>query len=85
MTRSAKRPGFFFERITGVQPDACEDLLDIEQRVADSYGRQLDVQPFNAALIAEHGNVFSVSRYSEDIEEAIDSELERMTRATARG
>lgn len=85
MKRSVKAPGFFFERMTGVQPGSCGNLLEIEQRVADSYGRQLlDVQPYDATLIAEHGNVFSVSPYEEDLDEAIETELRGMTKVTAR-
>lgn len=75
MKRSGKAPGFFFERVTGVQLRSSGNLLEIEQRVAESYGGQLAVQPYDAALIAEHGNVLSVAPFEEDLDDAIDTEL----------
>jgi len=82
MKRSVKAPGSLFERVTGIHPKPCGGLLEIEKRVAESYGRPLDVQPYDAALIAEHGNVFSVSPCEAGLDAAIETELRGMTKAT---
>ncbi|MCG5526258.1 hypothetical protein LRB11_15180 [Ectothiorhodospira haloalkaliphila] len=73
-----KSTGYFFERLLGKPARGYDSILEIEQAVVDRYRKPLQMRPYDAAVIAEHGNVFPVAAIEENLDQAIDRELARM-------
>ncbi|GAB6042518.1 hypothetical protein JCM17961_31950 [Endothiovibrio diazotrophicus] len=70
--------GKIFEALTGRDPASCKDLLEVERVAEQALHHSLPIQPYDANIVEEDGNVFEVADYIADLDRDIDRKLAKM-------
>ena len=71
-----RKPGDFFEEITGVSISECKTTLDVETAVEKHLGHRLEACFYPSTLVSIPSAIPFSKDFSEDINVRIDKELE---------